>query len=59
LGLGVLLLILKLFPPFDQDNSLALATFMPIYLAFAMSFFWIRRNRGLQDSAQVSESQKV
>ena len=59
LGLGVLLLILKLFPPFDQDNSLALATFMPIYLAFAMSFFRIRRNRGFQDAARVSESQKV
>jgi len=59
LGLGVLLLILKLFPPFDQDNSLALATFMPIYLAFALSFFRIKRNRSLQDSARVSANQIV
>lgn len=43
LTLAVLLLILKLFPTFDQDNSLALATFIPLYLAFALSFFWIKK----------------
>jgi hypothetical protein len=41
LGMGVLLLILKIFPPFDQDNSLALVTFLPVYLAFAVSFYWL------------------
>ncbi len=39
LGMTALLLILRIFPPFDQDNSLALATFIPIYLAFSYSFF--------------------
>jgi hypothetical protein len=43
LALGILLLILKIFPPFDQDNSLTLVTFMPLYIAFAISFYWIRR----------------
>jgi hypothetical protein len=43
LALGVLLLVLKIFPPFDQDNSLALATFMPLYAAFTVSFFLLKR----------------
>ncbi len=37
--LGAVLLVLKLFSPFDQDNSLALVTFIPLYCAFARSFF--------------------
>ena len=43
LALGLLLLVLKIFPPFDQDNSLALVTFMPVYAAFAISFFWFKK----------------
>lgn len=43
LALGILLLILKIFPLFDQDNSLALVTFMPLYVVFAISFYWRRR----------------
>ncbi len=43
LALGVLLLILKLFSPFDQDNSLAMVTFLPVYLAFSGAFYWIEK----------------
>jgi len=43
LALGVLLLVFKIFPPFDQDNSLALATLLPVYAAFAGAFYWIRQ----------------
>ena len=45
LALGVLLLVLKMFPVFDQDNSLAMATFMPVYLAFSGVFYWQRRKQ--------------
>lgn len=43
LALGILLLILKLFSPFDQDNSLAMVTFLPVYLAFSGAFYWIEK----------------
>jgi hypothetical protein len=59
LTLGILLLILKLLPPFDQDNSLALATFVPIYLAFALSFFWIKKIRRPEGSDRIPVNQKV
>jgi hypothetical protein len=44
LGLGILLIILKIIPAFDQDNSLAMATLMPLYMAFAGAFFWLNKN---------------
>ena len=59
LVLGVLLLILKLLPPFDQDNSLALATFMPVYLAFALSFFRIKKAGRLEVHDRIPVKKKV
>ena len=44
LALGILLFVLKFFPPFDQDNSLAMVTFLPVYVAFAISFFWLNKD---------------
>jgi hypothetical protein len=41
----IFLLVLKILPNFDQDNSLALATFMPLYLAFSGAFFWMGKIR--------------
>lgn len=41
----ILLLVLKVLPNFDQDNSLALATFMPLYLVFSGAFFWMSKIR--------------
>ena len=45
LALLVLLLFLKLLPNFDQDNSLALATFIPLYLVFSGAFYWKQKKR--------------
>ena len=45
LAMTGLLLILKLLPNFDQDNSLALATFIPLYLTFAGVFYWKQKKQ--------------
>jgi hypothetical protein len=53
LVLGILLLILKLFPAFDQDNSLALVTFMPLYLGFSGAFYWVGKVRRLKMPIEI------
>jgi hypothetical protein len=41
-GLGLLLLLLKVLPAFDQDNWLVIALILPILLSTALSWYFIK-----------------
>lgn len=50
--LAVLLLILKIFPPFSQQNWITLSLLLPIYAGFAGSQAWLKIRGKLNDGTK-------
>ena len=55
---SILALIVKLFPPFDQDNWLVMAFMSPINIGMALSVFWFKQPDVAEDVRFIVEETK-